>query len=155
MSWLTSPLRAFQRWSGALADSLERLNVTRQESRAEPQVERRAARAQESTRAQQTKNLLRALEHRKPAVRVEAAQQIGAIGLYECIRDIIRATEDRHRAVRRAALGALWRMDAELFVDVAMKISRTDSRAGLLADLDAMVEVAITRAGAAHEAMVE
>ncbi len=86
--------------------------------------------------------LVRRLRHPRAAVRARAATQLGHNGMRGASPELVRAARDRRRSVRRAALGALWRVDPNQFADTAVELAQGHAKNELFADLDAILDTA-------------
>ncbi len=134
---LSSPFRALQHLSQAAADCIDGPPRTSRATRSP--LPRRHRGAADRARRPATE-LLRDLRHRRGAVRARAARQLGEMGLWEAAEELVRASNDPKREVRRAALSALLEVDPEKFADTAVALSQQVPRAELFADFDAMLE---------------
>lgn len=90
----------------------------------------------------QIDELVRRLRHRRAAVRARAATELGHNGMRGATQELVRAARDSKRHVRRAALGALWRLDPNQFADTTVELAQVYSRSDLFADLDAILDAA-------------
>lgn len=133
---LSSPFRALQQLSQAAADCLE--GSPRASGAGRPASRRRRGAAHRERRP--AMELLRDLRHRRGGVRARAARQLGEMGLWEATEELVRASNDPKREVRRAALSALLEVDPEKFADAAVALAQRLPRAELFADFDAMLD---------------
>lgn len=133
---LSAPARAMQRLSGNLASFLEGPSAQGPQRPSAP-----------LTRPQQPRQdpteLIRALRHRRVAVRVRAARAMGAQRFSQGIGALEETARNDKREVRQAALGALLELDPDRFAESVVNLSRVVCRAELFADLDAMLESAV------------
>ncbi len=88
-------------------------------------------------------DLLTALARGRAAVRARAALELAARGCSHLSVQLSRATRDKSREVRRAALAALLLLDPESFAASALALAAEVPRAELFADIDATLEMVL------------